>query len=893
MKLSEKLIAGYAILCIAVVALGYFGINAARQVAKAFEGGEAHFRSVVTAANEAGSYAKRAEGHLMLYLTLGAQSDRDKFFARCQSLDERIETLRDAVNRPEAKTMVSRIEESSHELCSTGKAILVSYDDNVQQVREFSPARHEGLVRRINARADEVRFAASELADFETDFLNKQTAVSAATESSGSAKQAEGHLMLFLVLGDEGERQNYYKAMRELQESIEVLNRRVRTVESRNVLEDIKTGVRGLAETGTALLNAYDEDVATGGKFLFLRRAELVRDLNRYASEVRSKGILLAELKVNVEARTRRSALQRSEAVQRNILFLASTSLVLVVVFGCLLYRSVALPVKALEQAAESIARGKLDAAASVTAGGELGELASSFRHMSSELSRTMVSRRYVDNVVGSMMDALAVTDLNFAIQSVNPALLDMLGYDESELPGRPMSMILDDGSWFLLEVMKKGEVRGVEKAFKAKDGREVPVLLTAAVLSDAEDIRGVVCTARDLTEHKKMEEEMLHSRKLESVGLLASGIAHDFNNFLTAILGNIEVAKRSSPSGGVALERLEAAEQATLRARDLAQQLLSFSRGGAPVKKTVDIADVVRESAQLAMSGSPVKLEFSAIEPPWPVVADPWQMGRVVHNIVINALAAMPGGGTLRASVENAVPNGDEAPALAGKKCVKITFEDTGPGIAGEDLPRVFDPYFTTKPTGVGLGLAVSHSIVVKHGGHVGVRSPADSGAVFTVHLPATDAKDTETEAQDPPASLSGSGRVLVMDDEEMIRDAAGEMLKALGYEVDFAADGREAIGKYAAAMEAGERFYAVIMDLTVPGGMGGAEAVRKLRELDPDVKAVASSGYSAYPVMAESEKYGFSDVVAKPYRLEELGRVLLRLKNTAGTSSASSSGA
>jgi len=888
MRLSQKLIAGYALVCIAVVALGYFGLNAARQTAKAFEGGEAHFRAIVTAANEAGSYAKRAEGHMMLYLTLGDPGDRDKFFARCQSLEERIETLRDAVKKPEARAMVSRMEEGSKELCSAGKALLEHYDGAVQGEGESSPARHAGLIRRINARAEAVRLAALELADYETDFLNRQTAVSAATEASGAAKQAEGHMMLFIALGDEGERQKYLQSMNRLQESIAVLERRVRTVQGLNVLEDIKTGAHRLEETGGALLSAYTEDAAAGRKFQLPRHAALIRDLNDYAAAVRGKGILLAELKVTAEAETKRRAIQQSEAIQRSVILIMSGTLLLVVFFGYILYRSVTLPVKALERAASSIARGKLGAGVSVTAGGELGELAASFREMSSELSRTMVSRKYVDNIFRSMTDALVVTDLNFAIQTVNPALLDMLGYDEGELPGKPLSMILDDGAWFLLEVMKRGEALNAEKVFKAKDGREVPVLLAASVLYDAEDVRGVVCTAHDLTERKKMEEAVLAARKLESVGLLASGIAHDFNNFLTAILGNIEVAKLSAAPGSVSLERLEAAGQATLRARDLTQQLLTFSRGGAPVKKAVNIADVVKDSAQLAVSGSAVKFEMSVPEPPWPVMADEWQMGRVVHNIIINAIAAMPGGGTLRVAVENAIPSPEEAPSLAGSKCVRITFEDTGTGIAADNLSRVFDHYFTTRPDGVGLGLAVSRSIVVKHGGHIGVRSPAGGGAVFTVYLPASDGKAEEAASRESPeASLAGSGRILVMDDEEMVRDVAGEMLIALGYEVDFARDGREALEKYRMAMEGGMRFDMVILDLTVPGGMGGAEAVRKLRELDPEVKAVASSGYSADPVMAEFEEHGFSDVVAKPYRLDELGRALRGLKRNTGASS------
>jgi signal transduction histidine kinase/CheY-like chemotaxis protein len=378
-----------------------------------------------------------------------------------------------------------------------------------------------------------------------------------------------------------------------------------------------------------------------------------------------------------------------------------------------------------------------------------------------------------------------------------------------------------------------------------------------------------------DITDRKAMEEELLNVRKLESIGILAGGIAHDFNNLLSGILGNIELAKMLTVREGNVYERLEDAEQATLRARDLTQQLLTFSKGGAPVKSVIAIGDLIKESVRFALRGTDVKCEFSIPDDLWPVDADEGQMNQVVNNVIINADQAMPEGGTITVACENVTLGASEVPLLQEGTYVRISIEDHGIGISKEHLSKIFDPYFTTKQRGSGLGLATSYSIIKKHHGQITVESALGAGTIIHIYLPASAGTVVKRDVKREEL-VKGAGRILVMDDDEILREATRKMLTALGYEAELAQEGAEAIGAYQKARESGRPFDAVIMDLTVPGGMGGKEAVKKLLEIDPNARAIVSSGYSNDPVMAEFAKYGFRGIMIKPYRMKDLSEVM-----------------
>jgi len=388
------------------------------------------------------------------------------------------------------------------------------------------------------------------------------------------------------------------------------------------------------------------------------------------------------------------------------------------------------------------------------------------------------------------------------------------------------------------------------------------------------------VVVSRDITERRRYDEERLRATKLESVGILAGGIAHDFNNILTAIFANIGLAKMLSaknsdtPDTAIA-ERLNAAERACLRARDLTKQLLTFAKGGAPVKNPASIGRFINETAGFALRGSNVRCDLHLPDDLWPVEVDEGQMSQVIQNLVINADHAMPEGGVLHIHASNTLVDPSQGLPIKAGRYVKVSIEDQGKGIPQEHLPKIFDPYFTTKEKGSGLGLATTYSIVNRHGGHITVTSELGVGTTFTFFLPVSE-KGQPVPLTEETWVGAGSGKLLVIEDEEEIREILEKMLTYLGYEADFASDGAEAITLYHQAQQSGVPYVAAIMDLTIPGGLGGKETIRQLKALDPSVVALVSSGYSNDPVMADPEHYGFKGVVVKPYNLSDLGKAL-----------------
>ena len=386
---------------------------------------------------------------------------------------------------------------------------------------------------------------------------------------------------------------------------------------------------------------------------------------------------------------------------------------------------------------------------------------------------------------------------------------------------------------------------------------------------------------ARDITDRKRLEEEQQRVDKLESVGLLAGGIAHDFNNILTSILGNISLASMEAAPGSELQNSLEQAEKASLRAKALTVQLLTFSKGGAPVLKLASLTQLLKDTAGFALSGSNVKCHFSIPTGLWHAEIDEGQVSQVIHNLVINARQAMPAGGSIEISAENIALSetqslGRGLPLKSGDY-IRIAVADHGTGIPGDHLEKIFDPFFTTKQKGNGMGLAISFSIARQHGGHISVESELGTGSTFYLYLPASTQTSSPRQANKEAIKPAGKARILVMDDEKGVREIAGRMLKHIGYkDIEFAKDGAEAIKLYKAAMKAGNPITVAILDLTIAGGMGGEIAIQKLLKIDPGVKAIVSSGYIDDPVIARYRDHGFSGVVAKPYTLAELRKAV-----------------
>ncbi len=487
-----------------------------------------------------------------------------------------------------------------------------------------------------------------------------------------------------------------------------------------------------------------------------------------------------------------------------------------------------------------------------------------------------------------SIGDGVITTDTEGRVVLLNRVAEELTGWSQDEAVGLPLEqvfLIINEKSPEPCEspvkrVLEAGAIVGLANntVLIGTDGTQRIIEDSAAPIRDRDsNVIGVVLVFRDITEKRRTEQELLRASKLDSLAVLAGGIAHDFNNILTGVIGNISLAKTHANAEDRIFPRLTQAERASIQAKDLTEQLLTFAKGGAPVKKTASLADVIRDSAEFALRGSNVRCQFFVPDDLWPVEIDEGQMSQVINNLIINADQAMPDGGTMTVRAENVRVGADHFPPLGNERYVKVCVEDQGVGIAPSHLQRVFDPFFTTKQKGSGLGLATAHSVVRNHDGHMSLESEMGVGTTFSLYLPASERGTPATPQRSAQeAAHLGEGRVLVMDDEEMIREVAGAMLSELGYQVDFAVDGAEAIERYITARESGQPFDAVVMDLTIPGATGGKEAVKKLVEIDPEVKAIVCSGYSNDPIMANFSDHGFCACIAKPYRIEELGEAL-----------------
>lgn len=419
-----------------------------------------------------------------------------------------------------------------------------------------------------------------------------------------------------------------------------------------------------------------------------------------------------------------------------------------------------------------------------------------------------------------------------------------------------------------------------LERQMKKLDGSTVDIQVIFTPFTFKKQ-KAIQILALDISTNKRMEKELLRARQLESLGVLAGGIAHDFNNLLMGVLGNIDLAISDLDLGEKPYKLLKNALGASDRARDLTQKLLTFSQGGAPVKKATSLAELVTNSIDFILSGSNVKCNYLLPADLWAVNIDVVQFSQVIENLTFNALQAMPKGGLLTIQLENVDNKSLKALPLTGKH-VRLMIRDQGSGIPQEILPKIFDPYFSTKEQGSGLGLATTYSIVKKHNGLITVESELEKGTTFHVYIPATDKKPAPVKQQVTTVQQADEEKILIMDDEQLVRDVATAMLCSLKYNVESVSEGTEAIECYLKAKETGQPFHAVIMDLTIPGGMGGMETIQKLLAIDPEAKVIVASGYSNDPIVTKYKNYGFQGVLIKPFNTETLGKALSKLLDT-----------
>ena len=506
-----------------------------------------------------------------------------------------------------------------------------------------------------------------------------------------------------------------------------------------------------------------------------------------------------------------------------------------------------------------------------------------------------------------SLADAVVTTDAEGRIVLLNDVGVTFSGMSRESATGRPFAEVFrifhrasgEPAENIATEALMRNAV--VESApniaIMPPDGIEKLLSMRGAPIHDHEGkIDGTVVVIRDITEKEKMAEELLRSSKLQSIGVLAGGLAHDFNNMLTAVTGNLSLIRQQDNLLPEVYCSIDEAEQGARRAQELTQYLLTFAEGGAPIKQVIQVRALIQQTSAFVVRGSNVHCEFELASNLWKTEADPNQIAQVISNVVLNAVEATPNGGKIRVSAENITAPLASASHLAAGDYLCISVQDRGVGIAPEHLSRIYDPFFTTKKQARGLGLAAAYSIIQRHGGHISVESAPGAGTNVTFHLralrPVAPAPApvrpaaSNTPAIETPVTAKSDGlkpRVLIMDDDDSIRLLAKLMFTRLNYEVVTTADGEAALKAHAEAAASGRPFNLVVMDLTIPGGMGGKEAIRRLREKDTEVSAIVSSGYSNDPVMANYMEYGFNGVLPKPYTMDHMARVLKQLDSDA----------
>ncbi len=486
--------------------------------------------------------------------------------------------------------------------------------------------------------------------------------------------------------------------------------------------------------------------------------------------------------------------------------------------------------------------------------------------------------------------DAIIIFEPGGVLLEANTVACDSLGYSHAEILNMTTSkLIAPNFSQDLperLEAITRSGKQIFESAYLHRNGSIIPMELSCTFF-EFDTYPAILVVARDITERKNMEKELIKVERLESVGVLAGGIAHDFNNILSSILGNINLARLDGDVKKETRSLLQEAETASIRARGLTRQLLTFAKGGDPVKEIASVARVIRDCGDFVLRGSNVSCDYSFDNGLWDVEIDKGQISQVIQNLIINARHAMPGGGAITISCKNSSYPHKIHHLTNTERYLLVTIQDHGIGIPGHIIDKIFDPYFTTKQEGSGLGLAVSHSIIMKHGGFIFASSVPEQGTTFSIYLPATSAATTmppESPAKAVEFELTETtGRtVLVMDDDTMVLQVTKAILEAIGYKVLQAKDGQEAIGIYRKAQKTENKIDVIIMDLTIPGGMGGKKAVQEILAIDPEAKVMVSSGYSNDPIMANYQEYGFQAAVNKPFNLQELQRELQRISRS-----------
>ncbi|MBN2710195.1 MAG: response regulator [Calditrichaceae bacterium] len=522
---------------------------------------------------------------------------------------------------------------------------------------------------------------------------------------------------------------------------------------------------------------------------------------------------------------------------------------------------------------------------------------------INAKLNKEILDRKKAEEEANNEKEKLKVTlrsigegvitiSIDGTVLLMNPISEDLTGWKQEEAVGRGLheifkvkSLVLDDlfSKYSLDTLVNMSESEFDDRAILfTRNGEDKIITHTWAPIKDPSDKTiGFVLIFRDITERENLERELQKTQRLESLGMLAGGLAHDFNNALTAILGNISLAIEPSIPEEKRSVILKRAEKATFQAQNLTQQLLTFSKGGSPMLEATPVEELIRERILFTMAGSKIKCKFNIQNDLQPVDIDKTQICQVLDNLVLNAKESMPSGGTIEISAQNMKTNKFNKYDKKSAEYIQIKVKDHGVGIPESDLDKIFDPFYTTKNAGNGLGLSVSYSIIKKHNGQITVDSQLGKGSVFSIYLPVSKKRITRAKDEQGSKIRKGQGKILMMDDEKDILEVGSEILSFLGYNVVTVKDGSDALKEYKRALNNGGKFDVVILDITIPGGMGGRETIEKLREIDPEINAIISSGYTNDEMLVNYKAFGFKEAVVKPYTIEQLSKAIEDILN------------
>ncbi|KAB2889670.1 MAG: PAS domain S-box protein [Desulfobulbaceae bacterium] len=701
---------------------------------------------------------------------------------------------------------------------------------------------------------------------------------------------------------------------------------------------EVSSAVRSIADLARAVRQSAAESDAALEAFRIARIASMFEEnLLTYIAKKQQLDKTASQRRVAREAFSREllasidrelvSADQRVSQLQLLMIISLAVAMLLCVAVTLLVSGVIISPVNQLKRSAREIVNGNLETSVAIESGDEIGELGEMFNTMTSRLREVFADnqryRTHLEELVRERTEtlereiaerrqaelalqageaqlrliieqspmAIIILDREFQVKSWNRTAETVFGYAREEIVGQSATRIIPEevrpglaDLWQRL--YDSGKTIHNRNENLTSDGRTILCDWCNTPLVDGEGkVAGVLCFVENITEREKTEQELLKIKKLESTGVLAGGIAHDFNNILTAILGNISLSLHDGNLAEKTRSLLQSAEKASIRARALTQQLLTFARGGEPVRESMPLAEVIRDSANFVLHGSAVTCSYTIPDDLWPVHADKGQISQVVQNIVLNARHAMPDGGVVDIACVNLPAGGGEHPLLdPAERYIRLSIADSGIGMPPEVLERIFDPYYSTKQEGSGLGLAITLSVINKHGGHIVVTSEPGRGTVFTIFLPAAGDAAAPVSARDEKTARLEPAGILIMDDDEPVLGILRSMLEAAGHRVHVSHDGRECVEVFRSLVKSGQPVDLAIVDLTVRGGVGGRETVALLHEMEPGLPVIVSSGYSNDPVMASYREFGFCGAVSKPYEYEDLLLAVNRVLDATG---------